>query len=79
MGQVNRLDQRMNEEGYLRLMTPEVLVDNLSNSLDRNTFESIQTRKIKQKKFIYKILDFPLIKSVLLFIHHRIFLAYFDR
>jgi glycosyltransferase involved in cell wall biosynthesis len=79
MGQVNRLDQRMNEEHFLRLMTPEVLVDNLSNTLDKNSFESIKNKKIKQKKFIYKLLDLPFVKPVLLFIHHRIFLAYFDR
>jgi len=79
MGQVNRLDQRMNEERLLRLMTPEVLVDNLSNTLEKNSFESIKNKKNKQKKFIYKLLDLPFVKPVLLFIHHRIFLAYFDR
>lgn len=79
MGQVNRLDQRMNEERYLRLMTPEVLVDNLSNTLEENSFESVKNKKNKQKKFIYHLLDLPFIKSILLFIHHRIFLAYFDR
>ena len=32
MGQVRQLDQRMNEAGYLRLMTPEPLMMNMSNS-----------------------------------------------
>ena len=79
MGQVNRLDKHMNELGYLRLMTPEELVDNLSNSLDENTMEKIKAGKQKPKKLIHRILDFSIIKSILLFIHHRIFLAYFDR
>lgn len=79
MGQVNRLDKRMNEQGLLRLMTPEELVDNLSNSLDENSLDKIKASRKSQKKFIYRILDFPIIKSILLFIHHRIFLAYFDR
>ncbi len=79
MGQVNRLDKRMNELGYLRLMTPEELVDNLSNTLDENTMEKLKAGKQKPKKLIYRVLDFPIIKSILLFLHHRIFLAYFDR
>ena len=33
MGQVLALDERMNEAGYLRLMTPEPLVMNMSNSV----------------------------------------------
>lgn len=33
MGQVRQLDQRMNEAGYLRLMVPDPLVLNMSNTL----------------------------------------------
>ena len=33
MGQVRMLDQRMNEAGYLRLMTVDSLAQNMSNSL----------------------------------------------
>ena len=33
MGQVRQLDQRMNEAGYLRLMVPDALVLNMSNTL----------------------------------------------
>jgi len=78
MGQVNLLDKRMNELGFLRLMTHEVLADNLSNSLDKNSFDLVNN-KVDSKKIVHRILDIPIIKSVLLFLHHRIFLAYYNR
>ncbi|MBW6475344.1 MAG: glycosyltransferase [Anaerolineaceae bacterium] len=78
MGQVNLLDDRMNKLGFLRLMTHEVLADNLSNSLDKNSFDLVNN-KVDSKKTIHRILDIPIIKSVLLFLHHRIFLAYYNR
>ena len=77
MGQVKQLDQRMNEVGYLRLMTSEALADNMSNSLEKLGIEKAE-QKVKEKKS-KRIIDFPLIKRILLFIHHRIFVAYYDR
>lgn len=77
MGQVKQLDQRMNEAGFLRLMTSEVLADNMSNTLEKMEVQQAE-RKDRTKKS-YAILDFPVIKRLLLFIHHRIFLAYYDR
>lgn len=77
MGQVKQLDQRMNEAGFLRLMTSEVLADNMSNTLEKMEVQQAE-RKDRTKKS-YVILDFPVIKRLLLFIHHRIFLAYYDR
>ncbi len=77
MGQVKQLDQRMNEAGFLRLMTSEVLADNMSNTLEK--MEVLQAERKDRTKKSYAILDFPVIKRLLLFIHHRIFLAYYDR
>lgn len=77
MGQVRQLDQRMNDAGFLRLMTSEPLADNMSNSLEKS---GINIAKGKEKpKRSSRIIDLPLIKRFLLFIHHRIFIAYYDR
>jgi hypothetical protein len=79
MGQVKQLDKRMNESGFLRLMTPVPYADNMSNTLKVNTLDhssNVRATKVNKK---YKILDFPLIKKLLLGLHHRIFLLYYDR
>ncbi len=77
MGQVRQLDQRMNDAGFLRLMTSEPLADNMSNSLEKL---GINTAMGKEKtKKSTRLIDLPLIKRFLLFIHHRIFIAYYDR
>ena len=77
MGQVRQLDQRMNEAGYLRLMTSEALADNMSNTLEKLGVNKAQEKE--KSKMSSRLIDFPLIKRVLLFIHHRIFVAYYDR
>ena len=77
MGQVRQLDQRMNEAGYLRLMTSEALADNMSNSLEKLSVKKAQENEKPKKS--PRLIDFPLIKRFLLFIHHRIFVAYYDR
>ncbi|MBE0688071.1 MAG: hypothetical protein IH585_18910, partial [Anaerolineaceae bacterium] len=77
MGQVRQLDQRMNDAGYLRLMTSEPLADNMSNSLEKM---GVTTAKRNEKaKRLPRLIDLPIIKRFLLFIHHRIFTAYYDR
>lgn len=77
MGQVRQLDERMNAAGYLRLMTAEALADNMSNTLEKLGVNKAHENE-KSKK-ITRLIDFPLIKRFLLFIHHRIFVAYYDR
>ena len=77
MGQVRQLDQRMNAAGYLRLMTSEVLADNMSNSLEKLGVKKAQENEKSRKSS--RLIDFPLIKRFLLFLHHRIFVAYYDR
>lgn len=77
MGQVKQLDQRMNDAGYLRLMTPEALADNMSNSLEKLGIQKANENEKRTKT--NRLIDFPLLKRFLLFIHHRIFIAYYDR
>jgi len=75
MGQVRQLDERMNQKGYLRLMVPDPLVMNMSNTLI-NVPGSMKTslKKIQTKK---RIIDLPLIKKTLLFLYDRIFRWYY--
>lgn len=75
MGQVRQLDQLMNQAGYLRLMTAKPLADNMSNTLTVN-IQTLSTSK-KSKKFV--ISEFAPLKKILLAIHHRIFLLYYDK
>jgi glycosyltransferase involved in cell wall biosynthesis len=78
MGQVRQLDQRMNEAGYLRLMTCEPLMMNMSNSLEG--FDSDKVERPTQRKagFFQRVLNIPLIKRGLLKIYDMIFKWYFD-
>ncbi|MBE0687588.1 MAG: glycosyltransferase family 2 protein, partial [Anaerolineaceae bacterium] len=60
MGQVRQLDQRMNDAGYLRLMTSEPLADNMSNSLEKL---GVTTAKGNEKaKRSSRLIDLPIIK-----------------
>jgi glycosyltransferase involved in cell wall biosynthesis len=77
MGQVRQLDLRMNEAGFLRLMTSEPLADNMSNSLEKMMVDTAEEKKTDKNQF--RFIDLPFIKRFLLFIHHRIFLAYYNR
>ncbi len=78
MGQVRQLDQRMNEAGYLRLMVPDALVLNMSNTLINVPGSGQRTMQkndgISMRK---KILNFPLIKKPLLKLYDRIFQWYY--
>lgn len=79
MGQVKQLDERMNKQGYLRLMVDDPLVMNMSNKLPeelRNTSIKVVS---KPQSITRKILDIPPIKKILLFLNNRIFHWYYDR
>jgi len=76
MGQVRQLDQRMDEAGLLRLMTPEPLVMNISNSLRGIAKPAVEAKPSGQRK---SMLDFPPLRSLLLRVYHQIFKWYFDR
>ncbi len=79
MGQVRQLDRRMNEQGYLRLMPVEPLAMNMSNTLRGLTgvdqIRSDQTGRPVRAR----LLDFPPVKRLLLFLYDTIFRWYYDR
>ncbi|MCD4672602.1 MAG: glycosyltransferase family 2 protein [Anaerolineaceae bacterium] len=79
MGQVKQLDERMNQEGYLRLMPTQPYVMNISNTL-RNLPEvgkAQDASKTAEKK--RPMLDLPPVKRALLFLYNKIFHWYYDR
>ncbi len=78
MGQVKQLDQRMNAEGYLRLMPTEPFAMNMSNTLRgvRGTQKSAAASKPARRS---PLLDFPPVRKVLLSLYDSIFRWYYDR
>lgn len=76
MGQVKQLDQRMNADGYLRLMATDPLVMNMSNTLE-NRAESLQ--KIESQKIRGGIKEFPPLKKALMGLYNRIFKMYYGK
>ncbi len=80
MGQVKQLDQRMNEKGLLRLMLPDPLTMNLSNTTDYVRGKLPKTGDTSQKpgKSVFqRIVNFPPIKKALLAIYDQIFKWYY--
>jgi len=73
MGQVKQLDARMNESGYLRLMTEKPLTMNLSNTLEVKGAK--QNAKPKTRKNV--VLSLPFVKKTLLFVYDQIFKWYY--
>lgn len=75
MGQVRDLDERMNQSGFLRLMTPEPYAQNMSNRPDLapNLAKPIKKERRSWQK---KLLNLRPIKAGLLKVHHAIFKAY---
>ena len=74
MGQVRQLDTRINEKGYLRLMTETPCAMNMSNTLD----DSVKVAE-KQESGKKSIAEIPVVKKVLLGLYNRIFHLYYDR
>ena len=75
LGQVLRLDKMVNERGYLRLMTDQPYVMNLSNSVELPDTAS----PAPEPQIGKRLWDFPLIKSPLMRLYHFIFRLYYDR
>jgi len=76
LGQVLKLDEMINERGYLRLMTAQPFVMNLSNSVelpDQKRPQAVEEPKPKKR-----LVDFPLIKSPLMRLYNAIFRLYYD-
>jgi glycosyltransferase involved in cell wall biosynthesis len=72
MGQVKELDRRMNDAGYLRLMTTQPLAMNLSNTMLPNDQE--RKRSIQKSRRIFETRP---VKTLLLGIYNRIFNIYY--
>lgn len=80
MGQVRRLDQMVNEAGYLRLMTAEPLAMNMSNRVDLGEplAPGLPGAPLRRRGLSSAILRQPLVKRILLYIYDRIFRWYYD-
>jgi glycosyltransferase involved in cell wall biosynthesis len=78
MGQVRRLDKRMNDAGLLRLMVSDPLAMNMSNTLGYLRGE-LMIQKTKGKRSFGKwVLEFALVKKVLLAVYNKIFNWYYS-
>ena len=75
LGQVKQLDERLNKGGYLRLMTTNPLIQNMSNQIA----ETIKKPEPASPKKTFKIKNIVIIKKTLLRIHDRIFTLYYDK
>ena len=77
MGQVKQLDVRMNEAGYLRLMTVQPFAMNLSNSADYVKGSVSQTNKTPSQSIIKRFVSLAPVKKGLLAIYDQIFKWYY--
>ena len=82
MGQVRQLDRRMNEAGLLRLMVPDPLAMNLSNTLGylRGELgkESGKERRKRKDGLARRVLELGPIKKLLLVVYNKIFNWYYS-
>lgn len=78
MGQVKQLDQRMNERGLLRLMLPDPLAMNLSNTVDYVRGRVGATQKTTSSSSFQRLINLPPVKKFLLGIYDRIFRWYYS-
>jgi hypothetical protein len=78
MGEVRQLDRRVNDAGLLRLMVPEPLAMNLSNSLSYLRGETIRETKAARRSVIKLVVNLGLVRKVLLAIYNRIFRWYYE-
>jgi hypothetical protein len=89
MGQVRSLDQKLNDEGYLRLTTCEPLVEHLGNHLgvlhqpgrtapDSRVGESGSTKKNFSSRWKRRFFNLPPIRRFLLRVYDQIFRQYFS-
>jgi glycosyltransferase involved in cell wall biosynthesis len=78
MGQVRQLDQRMNEQGYLRLMTADAMMMNMSNTLPGGKIlPDGKGEAASSKSFSRRLMDLPPIRKVMLHLYDRIFDVYY--
>jgi hypothetical protein len=80
MGQVKQLDERMNQAGYLRLMTTQPYVMNMSNTVPERFRAAAKLSPRRQTSGIaQKLLDLPVIRPILLSLYDAIFRWYYAR
>lgn len=80
MGQVKQLDQRMNAAGYLRLMLPDPLVMNLSNTTDyvKGVYAHNTQPAPKRTGLLKRLAQVAPIKKALLAVYDQIFRWYYS-
>lgn len=81
LGDDRKLDDALNRAGYLRLMTPEPLVQHLGNTLPEYLSEGGTVPTAKRaggRSQGERMLDWPPIRRILLGIYNRIFRLYFS-
>jgi glycosyltransferase involved in cell wall biosynthesis len=78
MGQVRQLDKLMNDAGLLRLMVPNPLAMNMSNTLGYLRGELKDAGKKKPISLGRRVLEVGFIKKILLTIYNKIFSWYYS-
>lgn len=78
MGQVRQLDQRMNDAGLLRLMVPDPLAMNMSNTLGYLRGKLGKEQPKKKASFGKRALELAPIKKILLAVYNKIFNWYYS-
>jgi hypothetical protein len=76
MGQVKQLDQRMNADGRLRLMTAQPLAMNMSNQVNAPA-NSASSAKSRKRSFLKSLLAIKPIKALLMKVYNWIFNLYY--
>lgn len=74
MGQVRMLDEKLNEAGFLRLMTAEPLVAHMGNTLSILD-KGPKIEKLQSNRFF----EWPPIKKGLMLLYNKIFQIYYGR
>lgn len=77
MGQVRQLDERMNDAGYLRLMTTEPLMMNMSNSLTSVPRAGDRRPPPGQASIVRRLVEAGPVRRILLGVHDAIFRLYY--
>jgi glycosyltransferase involved in cell wall biosynthesis len=77
MGQVRQLDRRMNEAGYLRLMTEKPLMMNMSNTLNAVPTPGQPTDRRAERGWGKRLLELRWVKRLLLGLYNAIFRWYY--
>ncbi len=78
MGQVRQLDKHMNDAGLLRLMLPDPLAMNMSNTLGYLRGELGKERGKRKESFGKRLLELSFIKKIMLAVYNKIFSWYYS-